>query len=144
MPEMKSLAAFMKKNAVQYTAVEVVISDRFLDHDGKPIPWRIKVLSQEEMDAITEQYTKRIIDEKTKQERFETDRKAISRDLLEKCVIYPNLNDAALQDSYGAMGASALVGKMLLPGEFAKLSNAIMQAQGLDMGLKTDIQIVKN
>lgn len=144
MSEVKSMAAFMKKNAVHYTAVEVVISERFRDKAGKPIPWQIRVMSQEEMEEITEACTHRVIDENTKQERYETDRKALGRELLEKCVIYPNLNDAALQDSYGVMGAVALAGKMLLPGEYTKLSRAIMQAQGADMGLEKDINIVKN
>lgn len=139
----KSMAAFMKKNAVKYTAVEAVISDRFQEN-GTAIPWKIKVLSQKEMDAITKGCTRRIIDEKTGQERYETDKDSLSRELLENCVIYPNLKDAALQDSYGVMGASALAEVMLLPGEYTKLINCIMQAQGVDTGMAKDIKILKN
>lgn len=139
----RSMAAFLKKNAVRYTAVEAVISDRFQDN-GVPVPWKLKVLSQKEMDAITKACTRRIIDEKTGQERYETNREDLSRELLENCVIYPNLKDAALQDSYGVMGASALAEAMLLPGEFTKLINCIMQAQGVDSGMAKDIKTLKN
>lgn len=144
MSEVQSMSAFMRKNIVQYTAVEIVISKRFADENGNPIPWRIKVISQEEMEKITERCTHRIIDAKTGQERIETNRKEVMRELLETCVVHPNLKNAELQNSYGAMGAAELAGKMLLPGEYVRLNNAIMQAQGIDTGLEKDIKIVKN
>ena len=101
----RSMAAFLKKNAVKYTEVEAVISDRFQE-GGAPVPWRIRVLTQKEMDAISKSCTRRIVDAKTKEERYEVDRDALSRSMLEECVVYPNLKDAALQDSYGVCGAA--------------------------------------
>ena len=38
---------------------EVVISNRFQDESGKPVPFKIRALTQEENDAITRQATRR-------------------------------------------------------------------------------------
>ena len=35
------------------------------------------------------------------------------------CTVFPNLNDKSLQDSYGVMGAEALLKAMLTSGESA-------------------------
>lgn len=139
----RSMAAFLKKNAVKYTEVEAVISDRFQE-GGAPVPWRIRVLTQKEMDAISKSCTQRIVDAKTKEERYEVDRDALSRSMLEECVVYPNLKDAALQDSYGVCGAAELAETMLLPGEYADLIKCVTQAQGIDSGMADQIKIVKN
>lgn len=139
----KSMAAFLKKNAVQKTEVEAVISDRFQEN-GAPVPWRIRVLNQKEMGLMARRCSKRIIDAETKRERIETDNDAFIRCLIEECVVYPNLKDAALQDSYGAMGAAELAEIMLLPGEYAELVKIITQAQGIDSGMADKVKTVKN
>lgn len=38
---------------------EVVISNRFQDESGQPVPFKIRALTQEENDAITRQATRR-------------------------------------------------------------------------------------
>ena len=44
--------------------------------------------------------------------------------LAAACVVSPDLENAALQRSWGVMGAEALLKRMLSPGEFAKLLEA--------------------
>ena len=61
-----------------------------------------------------------------------------------KAVIYPNLNDADLQDSYGVMSAEELVKRMLLPGEFDDLANAVAQALGFETSVADDVETAKN
>ena len=56
----------------------------------------------------------------------------------------PNLDDAALQDSYGAVGAQDLIQKMLTPGEYADLANMVQQVCGFEVGMDDKMKRVKN
>ena len=48
---MSKLSAFLHPVAVQEEK-EVVVSRRFQDEDGKPVPFRIRALTQEENEAL--------------------------------------------------------------------------------------------
>ena len=52
--------------------------------------------------------------------------------LTVECVVFPNLNDAELQNSYGVMGADALLKKMLKPGEYADLLAKVQEINGFN------------
>ena len=54
--------------------------------------------------------------------------------LLAASVVFPDLNDAALQDGYGVKGAEALLLKMLYTGEYnelAKVVSDVSKVEGL-------------
>ena len=54
--------------------------------------------------------------------------------LLAESVVYPELNDAELQDSYGVKGADGLLRKMLLISEYNELAKEVAtlgKAEGL-------------
>lgn len=136
--------AFMAENAIKYNEVEYVASERFVDENGKPIPWRFRILTEAESQKIRAKCKKRVTDARTRQTSIETDNEKYNDLMIEQCVIYPNLNDAALQESYGAVGAAELARTMLLPGEYANLSMAITEANGFDSGMADKIKRVKN
>ena len=59
--------------------------------------------------------------------------------LAVKCVVFPDLNNAELQESYGVMGAEQLISAMLMPGEFDELISTILELNGFtDMGEMVD------
>ena len=64
--------------------------------------------------------------------------------LVVACVVYPDLNDAALQDSYGAMGADTLVKKMLTAGEYAALLEKVQEINGYDKDMSELVDEAKN
>lgn len=136
--------AFMAENAIKYNEVEYVASERFVDENSKPIPWRFRILTEAESQKIRAKCKKRVTDARTRQTSIETDNEKYNDLMIEQCVIYPNLNDAALQESYGAVGAAELARTMLLPGEYANLSMAITEANGFDSGMADKIKRVKN
>ena len=136
--------AFMAENAIKYNEVEYVASERFVDENGKPIPWRFRILTEAESQKIRAKCKKRVTDARTWLTSFDTDIEKYNDLMIEQCVIYPNLNDAALQESYGAVGAAELARTMLLPGEYANLSMAITEANGFDSGMADKIKRVKN
>lgn len=139
-----NLKAFMAENAIKYTEAEFAASKRFVDEDGEPIMWRLRILPQQEFDKLRQSCRKRVIDAKTRAASIEMDADKLNDLLVEKCIVYPNLNDAALQESYGAIGAVELAKTMLLPGEYADLMSAIVEAHGFESDMKDKIKLVKN
>lgn len=121
----QTLKAFFKQNAEQIPNKKVVISSRFKGEDGKPIEWEIKAL-----DAGTQQdiRTKALEmsttgGQKNVKMRFNS---ALSNVLAAvNAVVFPDLNDKDLQDSYNAKKPEELIGKMLFPDEFDKLIDEI-------------------
>lgn len=136
--------AFMAENAIKYKEVEYIASERFVDENGKPILWRFRTLTEAESQKLRAKCKRRVTDARTRQTSIETDNEKYNDLMIEQCVIYPNLNDAALQESYGAVGAAELARTMLLPGEYADLSMAITEANGFDSGMADKIKRVKN
>ena len=49
---MGGLSAFMAPNVKKPENVKVVVSDRFVDEDGKPIEWEVRCISSEENEVL--------------------------------------------------------------------------------------------
>lgn len=135
----KSLSAFLSGNVKKTENLKIAISDRFVGEDGTPIEWEIKTISDEEADSVRNACAK-----SGKNGLTETDTIAFMRKLACKCVVYPDLANAELQDSYGAMGAEALLGKMLTLGEYTKLAVAVQKANGLSDSFDELVEDAKN
>jgi hypothetical protein len=58
--------------------------------------------------------------------------------------VFPNLNDAELQDSYGVKSADELLKKMLLPGEYSEYKAKVMEVNGYDMSMEELVDEAKN
>lgn len=74
----------------------------------------------------------------------EIDGEANMLGLICACVDFPDLQDAELQAAWGVMGAEALVRKMLLPGEYAELSNFVAELCGFDRDMESLVGEAKN
>lgn len=48
----KTLKAFFKENVIKKAPVQYTASKRMVGEDGKPVPWEIRVLTNEEMDSL--------------------------------------------------------------------------------------------
>lgn len=134
----RSLAAFLKPVEVENELVEV--SDRYRDEDGKPVKWEIRAITSKENDQLMRRHTKR--DKKTKQEIF--DRTSYTNDLVASAVVYPDLKNAELQKAYGVLGEVELLQKMLIMGEFMKLSEEVQKISGLDIEDEDQVEAIKN
>ena len=89
---MDSLKGFFKANAVQVENEKVIISNRFLDDDRKPLKWEIKSISNDEDDKLREECTKQ---EKIKKNVYipKLNYSEYLKKLVARCVVFPNLND---------------------------------------------------
>lgn len=143
-----TLSAFMKENAIEIAPIEYVASKRFVtkDENGelKPVPWKLKPISNDRVDALQKKYTKRIPLKGSRETQKEFDTVGYMEELTVETVQYPNLNDAKLQASYGVIGNLALAKAMLTPGEFTDLMMACSEANGYESGMAEKIETVKN
>ena len=142
---MSDFSMFMAGNAVKDEVVEYVASKRFKGKDGKPVPWKIKAIDSDLDEVIKKECTKRIpIAGKRGQYNQETDTDKYVGKLCVACTVFPNLNDAELQDSYGVKNADSLLKKMLKPGEYTEYKAKVMEVNGYDMSMEELVDEAKN
>ncbi len=139
---MSGLSAFLMQNAKQIENIKVAVSDRFKGEDGSPVLWELRALSETENEALRKSCTKIVKNKRMETEK--TDFNLYTGRLVVACVVYPDLNDAALQDSYGVMGADLLVKKMLTAGEYAALMEKVQEVNGFDKDMAELIDDAKN
>ena len=125
---MSKLKAFLQPS-VAGTTLAVIVSDRFKDEEGKPQPFVIQAISQEENEALAEQCRKdRIIDGIPMKMLDDT---AYSKHLMLACVKERDLKDSELCRYYGVVDPLDVLSKMLSIGEYQILTKEVMQINGL-------------
>ena len=139
---MDTLSAFFYENCIKNENVRFAPSKRFVDADGKPIEWELRCISSADDEKIRNSCKKRI--ENGDKHGMETDYNLYLARLAVKCTVYPNLNDAQLQNSYGVMGAEELLTAMLLPGEYADYVRQVQQINGFDVTFGQKVERSKN
>lgn len=101
------LSFFLAENVEQVEPVEIAVSKRIKDAQGNPIVWKIKPVPTEIANVIQNE----CIVGKGKDRIF--DMVKYQQKMAAASVIYPNLNNAQLQDSWGVRTPDALLMKML-------------------------------
>ncbi|KXG78289.1 phage tail assembly chaperone [Thermotalea metallivorans] len=141
---MSGLSAFFAENIAQNETIKYVVSKRFTEN-GKPIEWEIKAITSDEDEAIRKLCTRKVpVPGKKNVFTQEIDFNKYLGMLAVACTVYPNLNDASLQDSYKVMGADNLLKKMLLPGEYADYLKKIQEINGFETSMEDLVDEVKN
>lgn len=120
---MASLSAFLHPEIPEEQ--EIIISERFKE-EGKPVPFKIRPLTQEEADRLRKQYTRKVKGEKI----IDADR--LTAAIIVAATVEPDFANTELCAAYNTMDPLQVPGKMLLAGEYMKLSDAIMRLSGMD------------
>ena len=127
----RSLSAFMAQNVKKVDNRNFVASKRFTDENGKPIEWELCCITSQENQKLRKNCMQSIpVPGKRGQYKQDFDTAAYQAKLAVRCVVFPDLNDAELQESYGVMGAEQLVMAMLTPGEFDELVATFFEHNG--------------
>lgn len=129
---MSALSAFLNP-AVTTEEKEVIISKRFLGEDGKPVPFRIRSLTQEENAAIIKAATKQKKVDGQWQDSL--DANELGARTIVEATIFPDFRSAELCEAYGTKDPVQVPGKMLFAGEFSRLLNAVSKLSGFDKSL---------
>lgn len=136
------LEAFLHPIAVEETK-KVEISKRFVGEDGKPVPFEIKTISQDENAQLVKQYTRRKVANGSVVESFNT--AAYTNALILECTVQPDFRDEKMCETYGVLDPMMVPGKMLLSGEYSALVGEIMKLNGFDAdSLLRDEEEAKN
>ncbi len=110
---------FMQENALKTETEKYIASKRFLGEDGKPMEWELKSLSRMEDEAILNGCLE------MGSKGLELDNFKYIGTVIASSVVYPDLNNAELQDSYGVKSNQELLRAMLTAKEFFQLQNRI-------------------
>lgn len=141
---MSKYTAFMAGAVEKIENKKVVVSSRFKDEKGKPIPFEIKALSADENDDLQRRCMISVpVPGQRGQYTRELDQIKYTAMLLTESVVYPDLNEAELQDSYGVRGAESLLRKMLYTGEYNVLAQEVMALSKVE-GLADLVAEAKN
>lgn len=111
--------SFYRENRADRGEREVLLTERPAE-DGGQMLWRIRPMSQRENEDIWK--------------RCGEDEKRYEGVVLAESVVFPDLKDAALQNSYGVAGAERLLTRLLLAGEYERLRMAVEEINGGDGG----------
>lgn len=140
---MSSLSVFMSANAAKIENAKVVVSKRFTDESGIPVEWELRGINTAEDVQIRKESTKRIV-QKGRPVGADVDYDVYLSKLTARCVVFPDLHNAELQNSYGVMGADELLKVMLSPGEYAELMQEVQKLNGFDSTMEDLVEEVKN
>lgn len=139
-----TLKGFLKQNAKIVTEVEYVASKRFTDENGDPIVWRIRVLTNKELEKLRDKFTKKVFEPGTRKSEEQFNVKEFTDELVTRTVAFPTLDDIDLQNSWGVSSEIDLVKAMLNGGEYTDLTRAIQEANGFETGFEDKVKEVKN
>lgn len=146
---MGDLNAFLSQNAIKVENRKYVASERFIGEDGKAIEWELKAIDSDRDRQLRKDSTIRVpvLNKKGKatgQYTSETDFNTYTLKLCVETVVFPDLHDAELQNSYGVMGAEELLTTMLTPGEYTDLSSEVGEVNGFDRNFEDKVEEAKN
>lgn len=136
---MSNLSAFLKQNKKGIDNVKFVASERFVDEEGNAVEWEIKPISSKKADMIRESCTMQ------KGKNFKVDTKRFNKMIAVECTVFPDLNNAELQNSYGVMGAEQLIQELLdVDGEYQGYINKILEVCGYTKSEQELVDEAKN
>lgn len=141
---MDTLSAFLKENKIKRELSEYVASRDFVDAQGNPIAWKLRPLSNEELDKLRDRFTTRSKNKMTGQTDERFDREGFTVEMALTSIVFPELKDERLQDSYGVADAEDLLKAMLSPGELQDLFLAVNEVSDFEVGMNEKIKIAKN
>lgn len=142
---MSNLNRFLKQNKLVKENVKYPATKSLVDDDGKPLLWEIQPLSTKKNESIRESCTIEIpVKGKPNLFREKLDSTKYTAKLIASSVVYPDLYDKDLQDSYNAMTPEELIMEMIDdPGEYGDFAQFITEFNGFS-DINDDIEEAKN
>lgn len=140
---MYDISLFMAENQTPVEGVRYAATERLRDKDGKALEWEIVPVTSDENEALRKSCMLR--SGKRGRQQSELNTELYMAKLAAACTAEPNLNNAALQDSYGVKCAEELLHKLLsLPGDYDNYTAKVVEVCGFAQQLEADVEAVKN
>lgn len=109
-----------------------------IDESGEIVKWKLRPIKTEEEEEIRENSMEVV------NGQMRLNRQKYMDSLTAASVVYPNLYDSELQDSYNAKTPEVLLKRMVsIPGEYTALCRLVQEKNGFT-SLKEDVDEAKN
>lgn len=143
---MTSLSNFLKQNKSARKNIKYVASKEFCDEDGLAIEWELRSLTTKDDERIREECTTWIPSKKNPNVTFpKMNTKEYISKMLVNSVVYPDLHNAELQDSYGVKTTEDLLYELIdNPGEYADFGAFVQNLNGFNISFDEKVQEGKN
>ena len=127
------LQAFLHPVTVEETK-QVIISKRFIGEDGKPVPFEIRAITQEQNNKLLKAHNRGKVVNGQKVDVF--DSTGYTNALILACTVQPDFEDEEICKAYGCIDPAAVPEKMLRAGEYSALVQEILAFNGFDSDRK--------
>ena len=143
---MSNLSLFLKKNKKVKAHTYYAATKSLCDADGEPLKWEIKALTTAESEDIRTACTTEVpVTGKMGVYRPKVDSKLYIAKLIANCVVFPDLYNKELQDSYGVKTPEELVKQMVdNPVEYNNFAEFVQNFNGLDESMDDKVEQAKN
>lgn len=141
----KSFASLLVREQIELPIVTYVASKRLINRETNlPMEWELRPIRTDELDRIEKECTHKRLIPGTRDYKKEFDEREYRTKMALASVVYPNLNEAELQDMFDASSAEELLSKMLLGGEYAKLMNKVLAISEFEPDFDEQVDAAKN
>lgn len=143
---MSNLSLFLKKNKIQKQNTFFAATKSLCDENGEPLLWEIRAISTAENDQLREECTIEVpIKGKPNMYRPKVNTSKYIGKMLAASVVFPDLMNAELQDSYGVNTPEDLLKQMIdNPAEYNDFANFIQNFSGFDTSMDDKVAEAKN
>lgn len=143
---MSEFSRFMKANKIVKENERHVATESLCDEEGKPLEWEFRHISSKENEEIREKCTVDVqVTGKPNMYRPRLNSSKYVRNMIAASVVYPDLYDAQLQDSYGVKTPEDLLLEMVDdPGEYNMLAEYVQKFQGFQASFQDKVDEAKN
>lgn len=143
---MSDLSRFLKKNKKLKENVQYAVTKSLTDEKGQPLLWEIRPLTSKETNRLTDECTfQEQVPGKPNIFRNKINSTKLLQKMMVASVVFPNLNDKDLQDSYGVMTPEELITEMVDdPGEYNNFGKYLNELNGFNEGINEKVEEAKN
>ena len=137
---------FMKANKKEKPDIEYAATTSLCDAKGNPLKWKLRYIKSEELENLRSECTKEIPATGRYGRTVEKldDKKFISA-LMCASIVYPDLRNTALQESYGVKNQYDLLYAMIdNAGEYSALQMKINEMNNFDETMEDKVNEAKN
>lgn len=143
---MSDLSRFLKKNKKLKENVQYAVTKSLTDEKGQPLLWEIRPLTSKETNRLTDECTfQEQVPGKPNVFRYKINSTKLLQKMMVASVVFPNLNDKDLQDSYRVMTPEELITEMVDdPGEYNNFGKYLNELNGFNEGINEKVEEAKN
>ncbi|GAA0229507.1 phage tail assembly chaperone [Metaclostridioides mangenotii] len=137
---MKNLESFLNRSKANADNIKFVVDENIIDEEGNPIEWELRKLKAKDGDLARDEALQ--LNVNTQEAKF--NQRLYTNKIMAMSVVYPDLNNAELQDAYGVRTPEDLLVSMLDLVPYQKLEKQVDLINGFRKSFNEDKKEAKN